>query len=171
MKKSSYLDDSRQSIDWVPQSIDWDHSRRRVAVYGATTQKGHTQQRVTRQLQETALRQAAPPPASSSRALRPAPIPPRGAPTPARFRASRFRVPLVSGAPAEGALMLLQRRALVVAHALHSPTSISRANFRTGDPSEVPRLRALLGRKVTQHMSQQLRQRARGTREAVFEYR
>ena len=33
MKKSSYLDDSRQSIDWVPQSIDWDHSHRRAAAY------------------------------------------------------------------------------------------------------------------------------------------
>ena len=26
MKKSFYLDDSRHSIDWAPQSIDWDHS-------------------------------------------------------------------------------------------------------------------------------------------------
>eukprot|EP01043_Picozoa_sp_COSAG02_P044359 COSAG02_NODE_3956_length_5986_cov_18.502633_3_plen_48_part_00 len=24
MKKSFYLDDSRHSIDWAPQSIDWD---------------------------------------------------------------------------------------------------------------------------------------------------
>ena len=29
MKKSFYLDDSRHSIDWGPQSIDWDHSHRR----------------------------------------------------------------------------------------------------------------------------------------------
>ena len=31
MKKSFYLDDSRHSIDWGPQSIDWDHSHRRAA--------------------------------------------------------------------------------------------------------------------------------------------
>ena len=31
MKKSFYLDDSRHSIDWAPQSIDWDHSHRRAA--------------------------------------------------------------------------------------------------------------------------------------------
>ena len=33
MKKSFYLDDSRHSIDWGPQSIDWDHSHRRVVAY------------------------------------------------------------------------------------------------------------------------------------------